>query len=83
MAEVGEALTGNNIEDRRDEFSTWQQLLMSLGVKPVDHNPYSQILPPGGYLTDDLDPRDARLTPLGKDAGYLDLQPKRKPNGTR
>jgi hypothetical protein len=80
--EVGEALTGqrfgdfrkeSNVEDRRGEHSMWQNMLMELGIAPVDHTDAAKIgLGPQEYYPGQLDPKYEKPTPLGIQAGYFD-----------
>jgi len=75
-----------NVEDRRGEFSSWQHLLMYLGVPPVDHTENAkQGFPPGNfdvwdYLEENPEgPSDLNPpTRLQKAAGFLDLVPPRR-----
>lgn len=81
--EVGEALTGQkygdfrrspNMEDRRDEHGLWQNMLMAIGVEPIDHTEArSRGLAPQEYDPGDLDPAYNRPTPLGAQAGFSSI----------
>lgn len=87
--EVGEALTGQrfdnfrrspNMEDRRDEHSLWQNMLMAIGVPPMDRTDNAQMgMAPGAYHTWDMDKSLERPTPLGQQMGYSDTMGERPP----
>ena len=62
-----------NIEDRRNEWSDMQHMLMSLGFDPPEgaNSDYARLkgIKPGEYLDVDLEDQQEPLTRLGLDAG--------------